>query len=170
MWPICYQEKQVPVNQGIFVDDREARSPRARLNLLASAGRGGRFDDFVYWNYSGHAGAGEEGDDAEPPRFRASACAAVSTSRKGAPQRIVFEARSGNIDPFTHTYLDPVDGIYFASGPGRGPIKTLAETGMEGTLLDPAAVWDHDQNPATPDVPLPSNPWLWNVTASGATG
>jgi hypothetical protein len=26
---------------------------------------------------------------------------------------------------------------------------------MDGTLLDPDAVWDDDEDPATPDVPLP---------------
>jgi hypothetical protein len=34
-------------------------------------------------------------------------------------------------------------------------VVTLLETGMDGTLLDPEAVWDDDEDTATPDVPLP---------------
>ncbi len=155
MWPICFQEKEVPVNQGIFVYDSAVGSPAQRLRLLARTGRGGRFDDFVYWNYSGHPGAAEHGDDAEPPRFRASAFVATSTGSGGSAIRVAFVGRTGDLDPVTHAYADPVDGVYLASGPGQGPVRTLVETGMDGTLLDPEAVWDDDHNPATADVPLP---------------
>ena len=34
-------------------------------------------------------------------------------------------------------------------------MTTLVQTGMDGTVLDPAAVWDDDASPSTPDVPLP---------------
>jgi hypothetical protein len=156
MYPICYQEKEVPVNQGIFVYDTAAASPALRLRLLARTGLGGRFDDFVYWNYSGAPpGAGESEGDAEPPRFRSSAFLAVSTAAPATPIRVVFLARTGDIDPVTNVYVDPVDGIYLARGPGQGPIATLIETGMDGTLLDPDAVWDDDEDATTPDVPLP---------------
>jgi hypothetical protein len=156
MWPICYQEKAVPVNQGIFVYDTRAAAPGLRLRLLARAGRGGRFDDFVYWNYSGAPpGAGESEGDAEPPRFRSSAFLAVSAADAKALMRVAFLARQGELDPVTNAYVEPMDGIYLATGPGQGTIKALLETGMDGSLLDPEAVWDDDENPATPDVPLP---------------
>ena len=50
-----------------------------------------------------------------------------------------------------------MDGIYLgevlgATAPG---ITTLVQTGMDGTVLDPEAVWDDDEDPNTPDVPLP---------------
>ena len=39
-------------------------------------------------------------------------------------------------------YLAPVDGIYLRKGPGEAPIAAVVETGMDGTLIDPAAVVD----------------------------
>ena len=152
---LCYQEKEVPVNQGIFVYD--TASPAAQpLRLLARTGLGGKFDDFVYWNYSGAPpGAGESEGDAEPPRWRSSAFLAVATADAATVIRVAFLARTGDIDPVINVYVDPVDGIYLATGPGQGPLTALIETGMDGTLLDPDAVWDDDEDPTTPDVPLP---------------
>lgn len=151
-YPLCYQEKEVPVNQGIFVYD----SLTNQLRLLARTGLGGRFDDFVYWNYSGAPpGVGHGEGDAEPPRFRSSAFLAVSTDVAPTNMRVVFKGRSGDIDPITNVYSNPVDGIYLATGPGQGPIVTLVETGMDGTILDANAVWDHDDDQSTPQVPLP---------------
>lgn len=156
MYPrgICYQEKEVPVHQGIFAYDGTSRGG-PQLRILARTGPGSRFDDFVYWNYSGAPpGAGES--EGEPPRFRSSAFLSVSTW-DGATTfiRAAFLARTADIDPNTHVYIDPRDGIYLATGPGAGPTFTLIATGMDGTHLDPDAVWDHDGDPNTPEVPLP---------------
>ncbi len=52
-------------------------------------------------------------------------------------------------------YEDPVDGIYLRRGPGQTQILTVVKTGMDGSLIDPEAVFDDDENPATPGVPLP---------------
>ena len=107
--PVCYQEKEVPVNQGIFVYDTVGKG---KLRLVARAGVDAGFDDFVYWNYSGAPpGVGESEGDAEPPRWRSSAFLAVS-QRAGATFRVAFLARNGDIDPDTNLYVDPVDGIY----------------------------------------------------------
>ncbi len=149
----CYQEKEVPVNQGIFGYD----TVNKRLRLVVRAGANAEFDDFVYWNYSGAPpGAGESEGDAEPPRWRSSAFQAVA-QRAGATYRVAVLARNGAIDPDTHLYVDPVDGIYLAEviGAAAPNVTTLVQTGMDGTVLDPAAVWDDDESPATPDVPLP---------------
>ena len=124
---------------------------------MARTGAGGEFDDFVYWNYSGAPpGVGEGHGDAEPPRFRSSAFLAAS-KRAGATYRVAFLARNANVEPDTNTYFDTVDGIYLAEGLGAAPpvVMALVQTGMDGTVLDPQAVWDHDENPATGDVPLP---------------
>ena len=43
----CYVDKAVPLNQGIFVHDIKSRS----THLVA--GTGSRFDEFLFWNYSG---------------------------------------------------------------------------------------------------------------------
>jgi len=154
-WPVCYQEKRVSLHQGIFVYDTRARSPALRLRLVARTGAGEAFDDFVYWNYSGAPpGAGESEGDAEPPRWRSSAFLSVSSGRGGNPLRAVFLARTGSTD-VSHRYIDPVDGIYLARGPGQGAVLTLVETGMDGTLLDPQAVWDDDEDATTAPVPLP---------------
>jgi hypothetical protein len=64
-----------------------------------------------------------------------------------------FKARTGNVTD--GAYVDAVDGIYLRKGPGASGIVTVAETGMSGTLLDPEAVYDDDENPATPAVTLP---------------
>ena len=42
---ICYQEKKVPVHQGIFLRDRDGK-----LKLIAHTGyEDSEFDDFVFW-------------------------------------------------------------------------------------------------------------------------
>ena len=76
----CYQDKQVPVNQGIFVHDT---APGGTTRTVAKTGA--RFDEFLFWNYSGKTpctggGHSEEGaeDDGEPARWRSSAFVAVS--------------------------------------------------------------------------------------------
>jgi len=143
----CYQERQVPVDQGIFVHDLRAGN-RGTTHLVARTGNG--FDDFVYWNYSGRApGVGEGGedeDDGEPARWRSTAFLAVSGLVDGsltdATFHAAFKARTGSLDPDTHVYMDPVDGIYLRRGPGQQLIQTLAQTRMDGTLFDPEAVDD----------------------------
>lgn len=149
-YPLCYQEKQIPINQGIFVYDTE----RGRAYLMARTGGGERPDDFLYWNYSG-APPGEGEGDAEPPRFRSSSFLALSSTSRATVIRVAFLARNGDLDDVTNAYVDFVDAIYLAKGPGAGPIFALVETGMDGTILDPDAVWDHDEDPNTPELPLP---------------
>ena len=101
-------------------------------------------------------GAGHGEGHAEPPRFRSSAYVAVA-ARAGATYRAVYLGRRGALDPSTHTWVDPVDGVYLVETLGAAaPLTTtLIETGMDGTVLDPDAVWDHDENPATPEEALP---------------
>jgi len=127
----CYQLRDVPVNQGIFVHDTRTR----RTHLLAKTGE--EFDDFLFWNYAGkapctgggHHGGGEEGgeEDGESVRWRSSAYLAVSTG-SGATFRSAFKARAAD-----------VVGIYLREGPGRSPFLTVADTTMDGQLLDPDA-------------------------------
>jgi len=133
----CYQEKTVPVNQGFFVHDTRTG------NTQVVAKTGDRFSDFLFWNYSGktpcagsgHSGEGAE-DDGEPVRWRSSAYVAV-TGSVGATFRTAFKARTGVL--VDHVYMDPVDGIYLANGPGRSPISTVLDTTTDGSKLDPEA-------------------------------
>ena len=142
---LCYQEKEVPINQGIFVYDTTGNG---KLRLVALAGADAAYDDFVYWNYSGKPpGVGEGEDDAEPPRWRSSAFQAVD-QRAGGTFRSAFLARNGDLDS-NNVYINTVDGIYLGEvlGASGSDITTLVQTGMDGTILDPDAV--------AGDAPLP---------------
>lgn len=139
----CYQVKEVPINQGVFVHDTVS----GRTWAIAKTEED--FDDFLFWNYSGrtpctgkgHGGEGDEGgeEDGEFVRWRSSAFLAVAgQGRAGAAYRVVFKARTGDLDD--GIYADPVDGIYLRRGPGRGlPIMTVLDTTMDGQSLDPDA-------------------------------
>ncbi len=139
----CFQEREVPVNQGIFVHDTRTK----RTHLLARTGED--FDDFLFWNYAGkapctgggHHGNGEEGgeEDGESVRWRSSAYLAVSKS-SGATFRSAFKARTA--ETVGNVYINPIDGIYLREGPGRSPLLTVADTTMNGQLLDPEAPVD----------------------------
>ena len=130
----CYQQREVPVNQGIFVHDTRTK----RTHLVARTGED--FDDFLFWNYAGkapctgggHHGDSEEGgeEDGESVRWRSSAYLAVSTGIR-ATFRSAFKARTAD-----------VVGIYLGEGPGRSPFLTVADTSMDGQLLDPEAPVD----------------------------
>ncbi|MGB3096070.1 MAG: hypothetical protein WBB46_04970, partial [Candidatus Deferrimicrobiaceae bacterium] len=118
---ICYQDKEVPLNQGIFVHDTDKRGD---TRMVATTGEA--FGDFVFWNYSGKppcvgiGGHGQEGaeDDGEPARWRSSAFVAVSGPYTA------FKAAAGE-----------EVGIYIESAPGR-TIWTVLDTTMDGTALD----------------------------------
>lgn len=132
----CYQEKEVPVQQGIFVYDVRTR----RTHVAAKTGA--LFDEFLFWNYSGKtpcvgAGHAEEGgeDDGEAVRWRSSAF--VAASSRGATFRTAFKARTGEL--VDGVWLDPVDGIYLERGPGRSRLVTVLDTTMDGPMLDPEA-------------------------------
>lgn len=138
----CYQEKEVPVNQGFFVHDINTRKTWPVTKT------GDQFDEFLYWNYSGMtpcrgSGHSEEGseDDGEPARWRSSAFVAVSG--KGATFKAAFKARTAEF--VEGVYVNPVDGIYLGQWPGkRGTvnIETLLDTTMDGQELDPEAPVD----------------------------
>lgn len=124
----CWQEKHVPVNQGIFVHDV---SP-GRTQVVATTDSG--FNEFLFWNYSGKTpcvsatGHGQEGaeDDGEPARWRSSAFVAVSAG-VGATFKAAFKAEKAD-----------VVGIYLGHGPGQ-VIETVLDTTMAGQMLDPEA-------------------------------
>lgn len=134
----CYQEKDVPANQGFFVQDT-----RTGKNYVI-AKTGGDFDDFLFWNYSGKAPCvggghhGEEGgeDDGEPARWRSSAFVAVSG--RGAAVWSTFKARTGERGA-DNTYENPLDGIYLDKKPGAVTRKTVMNNRMAGRVLDPQA-------------------------------
>ena len=135
----CYQEREVPVHQGIFVHDIKT----GRTWPVTKTGE--QFDEFLFWNYSGKTpctggGHSEEGgeDDGEPARWRSSAFVAVSS--QGAIFNAAFKARTS--DRVDGVYAHPVDGIYL--GQWRGAVQpvniaTVLDTTMSGQVLDPEA-------------------------------
>jgi len=121
----CWQEKEVPVHQGIFVHD----TYRDRTRTVAKTGA--RFDEMLFWNYSGRTpctggGHSEEGteDDGEPARWRSSAFVAVSA------RNTAFKAVAGELV-----------GVYFSKGPGQD-VVTVLDTTTDGQKLDPEAPAD----------------------------
>ena len=148
-YPICYQEKQVPVHQGIFVHDTVKRGTR----IVAKTGA--RFDEFLFWNYSGKTpcvgigGHGQEGaeDDGEPARWRSSAFVAVSglrTAFKAVAAKYqqtdcgTCHGSSGTGSVNGSPQHARVVGIYLNRQPGQDAL-TVASTGMDGNLIDPEA-------------------------------
>lgn len=119
-----YQEKEVPVNQGIFILDLTLE----RAFLIADTTTD--FNDFVFWGYSGKAPGTGSDEDAEPPRWRSASFLAVSEGN------IAFKARTATLGR-NHVYVDIVDGIYLGSTLNNDGLRTVVETGMEGSLIDP---------------------------------
>lgn len=127
---------QVPVHQGVFVHDIQTGQTRIVAKTPTD------FDEFLYWNFSGHVPGSSGEEDGEPARWRYSAFVAVSGTVDGsltdARFHAAFKARTGEV--VAGAYVDPVDGIYLRRGPGQARMITLVETGMAGTLLDPEAL------------------------------
>jgi hypothetical protein len=119
----CYQDKQVPVHQGIFAHDTLGRGTRT------VAKSGARFDEFLFWNYSGKTpcvginGHGQEGaeDDGEAARWRSSAFVAISGLWTA------FKAVTGDLV-----------GVYLNKQPGQD-IFTVVDTRTPGQSVDPRA-------------------------------
>lgn len=136
----------VPVNQGFFVHDTKT----GKTEVVAKAP--GQYSDFVYWNFSGLVpGTGESDEDGEPARWRSASFVAVSGLVDGsltdATSHTAFKARTGSVE--NGAYVNPVDGIYLRKSPGASPILTVVKTGMDGTLIDPEAVYTSMNLPVT---------------------
>jgi len=131
-----WQEKQVPVNQGVFVVDTRS----GKVGLVARTDD--FFDDFLYWTYSGHPpGSGGGHDDSEPPRWRAGAFVAVA-AMGGTDYAVAFKGRTGEPDPDTHVYVDYIDGVYLRRNGGRSPLMTVVDTTLPANVLDAEAPAD----------------------------
>lgn len=126
---------QVPLHQGIFVIDTWAR----RSYALAKSPDD--YDDFLYWNFSGHIPGSTEEEDGEPARWRSASFIAVSGSVDGRITdpgfHVAFKARTGSIA--AGAYAAPVDGIYLTPGTGLRTVP-LIETGMDGARVDAQAI------------------------------
>ncbi len=118
----------VPVHQGFFVVDVDT----GKMRLVAQTGE--RFIDFLYWNFTGSP----QGEDSEPPRWRASAYSAVAAT--GPTARIVFKARSASYAE--DAYEDVIDSIVLGRSPGFMPLMTVVDTTTDGRVLDPDAPAD----------------------------
>jgi len=138
----------VPVHQGIFVHDTKTNKTHAVAKTPNN------FDDFVYWNFSGRTpGTGEGDDDGELARWRSASFVAVSGLVDGCLTlfdgtfRVALKARTGKV--VNGAYENPVDGIYLGKTPWKAKIVTVVKTGMDGTLIDPEAVFETTSLPVT---------------------
>ncbi|MGA8004894.1 MAG: hypothetical protein WCA17_02245 [Burkholderiales bacterium] len=133
--------KPVPVNQGIFLYD----TVQKKLWMVARAGTGEQFQDFLYWVFSGSpgttgsesgGGSDESGPtDAEPPRWRASAFAAVDGARG-----TIFKGSLTSAEGVA----TPSSGIYGAAFTGSAvdPVFKIAEVGDSIAPMDSTAPAD----------------------------
>ncbi len=106
----------VPEHQGVFLVDTDTGG------ISMKAQTGARFDDFLFWTFSGAPSdsGGDGTDDREPPRWRSTSFIAVDDLR------IAFKGLNAS----------GTTGLYGDFGAG---IDTLLETGMDGALVDAAA-------------------------------
>ncbi len=131
-YPSGQAQMQDPVNQGIFLYD----TVQHKLWMVAKAGEGEQFQDFLFWVFSGSPGASGGSDssgptDAEPPRWRASSFAAVDGAR-GVLFKAARQPGDGTV---------PASGVYgaaFTSGT-IGPVFKVVEVGDAMAPIDPAA-------------------------------
>lgn len=120
-----YCERQVPVQQGMFV-----RYPDGKIKRVASTKRvDGNFEDFLFWVFSGKPPASTgDGDDAELPRWRSSAFMSVSPNKYGVPS-IVFKGLR----------RDGKEGLFVRWRMTRKRISPLLTLGDDATAVDPQA-------------------------------
>lgn len=115
--------REVPLHQGIFVKDVVT----GELTLVAETGDA--YQDFLFWTFSGRppgTDGGEEEDEGEPPRWRASAFIAQDAGR------VAFKAlKTPDGDDGASLF-----GLFLDLGEGVNPFEVLGE-GMAGTLVDP---------------------------------
>lgn len=104
----------VAVDQGFFITDVNT------LETRMVAETGSEFQDFVNWNFSGQIPGQEGEDDGEFARWRSAS----------------FIASDGWNAAFKGSLLDGNAGLY---GLFNGELSTIAQLGMDGGLLDPAA-------------------------------
>jgi len=116
-----YCERQVPVNQGIFL-----KRPNAETRLIARAAPSGQFQDFLFWVFSGHLPSGDD-PDAELPRWRASAFIANSAYNR-TDVSTVFKALKSN----------GTSGLYIRPALAK-TVEPLILLGTPARAIDPAA-------------------------------
>jgi hypothetical protein len=141
----------VPVKQGFFVHDIDLN----RTRMVASTLQG--FDDFLFWNFSGALpGVGDSHESGEDARWRSATFAAASGlvdgSLEDAGYEVAFKGRRGTV--LDGAYVGPVDGIFLGKGPGNSPLLTVLQTGADGTLIDPEAIYLDEADGSTMNLPV----------------
>lgn len=119
-----YCEKQVPVEQGFYVS-----RPNGSLRVIARAGAGQPFKDFLFWTFSGRppgVGGGDSEDTFEPPRWRSSAFASVT--RNGSNVATAFKA----------VQADDTVGIFVKPTLARAVVPVML-VGSDATVVDASA-------------------------------
>jgi hypothetical protein len=114
------------VHQGFFVYD----TITGNTDVVAKTGDGNGFDNFMYWNYTGHVPGtgGTDEQSQEPPAWRASTFVAISGDARG--YQAAFQA----------TRSTGETGLYLQSPPkGIRQPAVLVDTNTLGSRIDPAA-------------------------------
>lgn len=124
----AYYLLSVPKNQGIFVADTSSNTVSLVQRTEPTNSSAAAFKNFIYWTYSGKPPGGEEAEDAEPPRWRASAFTAVKSDA------VAFKGLKGGYD----VSLGAVDGLYVKRFSSSSLITAL-DTTMTGQSVDPNA-------------------------------
>ncbi len=121
---------EVPVHQGMFLTNVNSGVTRLVAQTGDTDGSGtvdaDEFSTFLYWNFSGKVPGSTDEEDGELARWRSAQFIAVDG------QQVAFKATRG-------PGVDSVTGLY-AQRANNAPIRTVVETGMNGTLLDPEAI------------------------------
>lgn len=121
---------EVPVHQGMFLTNVNSGVTRLVAQTGDADGNGtvdaDEFSTFLYWNFSGKVPGSTDEEDGEFARWRSAQFIAVDG------QQVAFKATRG-------PGVDSVTGLY-AQRANNAPIRTVVETGMNGTLLDPEAI------------------------------
>ena len=126
-----------------------------RTRMVASTLQG--FDDFLFWNFSGALpGVGDSHESGEDARWRSATFAAASGlvdgSLEDAGYEVAFKGRRGTV--LDGAYVGPVDGIFLGKGPGNSPLLTVLQTGADGTLIDPEAIYLDEADGSTMNLPV----------------
>ncbi len=107
---------------------REGR-PNGSLRVIARAGAGQPFKDFLFWTFSGRppgVGGGDSEDTFEPPRWRSSAFASVT--RNGSNVATAFKA----------VQADDTVGIFVKPTLARAVVPVML-VGSDATVVDASA-------------------------------
>lgn len=121
-----YCEGEVPVEQGLYIS-----RPNGGLKLVARAGTGQQFKDFVFWTFSGRPpGVGDsDSEDFEPPRWRSTAFFAISRGRANVASAFKATTSDDKVGIFARSSLKRSVVPVLLVGDGSANVDASAPSG-----------------------------------------